>query len=192
MPEPQPEFKSLLPSNATDFERAMESIFRYNIYPVEDGKAYNPVGDAWNPERVPLHLIPYLGQNLGLTIDQNLTEAQQRMLLKCAWNLHQYAGTPHIILEAIQALGFPGASVDDGTASGTPVNGHWANFRIVLLQSMSVAEGQALIDLIEQLKPVRSVLVEIDITQAAHLWDGSILWDGSVTFGSIANSGIMT
>ena len=181
---PNVERKSLLPRTKTDFEEALEGIFQYNIYPVEDGHIYNPVLRSWDPVKIDAKLIPYLAQNLGLDIDENLTEEQQRAIICCAWDLHQYSGTPHVILEIIRALGYPGVSIREG------VQGHWANYEIVLSRPISQIDGKSMLRLIKSLSPVRSVLVGIDVTQGNILYDGAAMWDGTYTFGTITASGI--
>lgn len=177
--------RSLLPRNKTDFEVAMEAALRYNVLPIADGHKVNPILHAWDDMKVPVEHIPCLGINLGLEVDTALTEAQQRMLLMCAWNLHQYAGTPHVILEIIRALGYPGVSIEEG------VQGHWAHYSIVLNQAITVTDGQAMLKLIKGLSPVRSVLVGIDVTAAAENWDGTLDFDGAATFGFIQDSGVV-
>ena len=182
---PNDEIVSLLPSNSTAFERSIEGIARYNVLPIVDGHKENPVINAWNDEKVPTVHIPCLGINLGLEIDTALTEAQQRELLKCAWNLHQFAGTPHVILEIIRALGYPGVSINEGVMS------HWANYSIVLNQTITIIDGQAMLKLIGALSPTRSVLAGIDITAASENWDGTLNFDGVQTFGFIETSGLV-
>ena len=176
---------SLLPANRTDFEQAIEASLRYNVLPIVDGHKENPIINAWNDEKVPLANIPSMGINLGLSIDTTLTETQQRELLKCAWGLHQYAGTPHVMLEIIRALGYPGVSIAEG------VNSHWANYEIVLNKSISAVDGQAILDLIRGLSPSRSVLVGINVTAATENWDGTLDFDGTATFGTIVDSGLV-
>ena len=183
---PNENSRSLLPSNKKDFEAAVEGAFQYNIYSVEDGHIFNPILHTWNPEKIPVEFIPYLGHNLGLNIDEDLTEAQKRMLLKCAWNLHQYAGTPHVLLEIVRALGYPGVAIEEG------VLGHWANFQLIINDdTISAVDGRAIAALFESLKPTRSVLVGINISMSTVLWDGAATFDGSETFGGITTSGII-
>ena len=182
---PNEDIVSLLPSNSTAFERSIEGIARYNVLPIVDGHRENPVINAWNDEKVPYAHIPCMGINLGLEIDTALTELQQRTILKCAWNLHQFAGTPHVILEIIRALGYPGVSIDEGNAA------HWANYSIVLNQPITIIDGRAMLKLIRDLSPSRSVLVGIDITAATENWDGTLDFDGAQTFGFIETSGLV-
>ena len=154
---------SILPKNATPVELALEGAWHHNIY-----GSFNPIRDAWDPDSVPLHLIPYLGRNLGLAIDTNLSETQQRMLLKCAWNLHQYGGTQHVILEIIQALGYEGVSIEENAIDQTSGIRHWANYALIFNQPIAKVDARALFTLIEDLTPVRSWLVGADFTRATH------------------------
>lgn len=177
--------RSLLPQNKQDYEAAVEGAFQYNIYPVENRHVFNPILHTWNPAKVRLDLIAYFGHNLGLNIDDRLTETQKRNLLMCAWNIHQYAGTPHAVLEVIRALGYPGVAINEG------VQGHWANYEIVINEILTQVDGEVILRLVKDLKPTRSVLVGIDITGSNLLWDGTATFDGTHTFGYIQDSGVM-
>ena len=158
---------SILPNNATPLELSLEAIFQHNIF-----GDFHPIRDAWDPDRVPLRLIPYLGRNLGLAIDENLTEAQQRMLLKCAWNLHQYGGTQHVILEIIQALGYAGVSIEENAIDQTTGIRHWANYKLIFNQPIALVDARAIFALIKDLTPVRCWLVGADFTRATHKFGG--------------------
>ena len=185
--------RSLLPNNRKPFEAAVEGAFQYNIYPVEDGHIFDPVLTAWDPDKIPESFIPYLGQNLGLEIDDTLTEAQKRMLLRCAWNLHQYAGTPHVLLEIVRALGYSGVGIEEGESIvGAGITPHWANFQITVNdENIRETDGRVMAALFESLKPTRSVLVGINITTHTVLWDGASTFDGTETFGGTTTSGIV-
>ena len=170
MPSPETyenqEKQSILPNNATSLELALEGALRHNIYPVEDRHIYNPIRDAWDPEKIPAHLIPYMGANLGLVIDENLTETQQRMLLRCAWNLHQFGGTQHVILEIIRALGYEGVSIAEDVIDPSTGVQHWANYSLIFNSPVRTVDARAIFTYIRDLTPVRSWLVAADFTQA--------------------------
>ena len=84
---------SLLPPNATDFEKDLEVMLRENILPVDENMHIRmPILDAWNPDRIPEHLIPYLGINLSMAIDTALPVENQRELLKKSYEIHSYEG----------------------------------------------------------------------------------------------------
>ena len=182
---------SLLPPNATDFEKAIEAMISQNILPIDDnGHARMPILDAWNPDAIPEHLLPFMGLNLSLIIDASLPIEAQRDLIRNAYNLHSIEGTPQSLLNVIFALGHTGASIVEGTTDGEG-NKHWTYYSIQLNENIPIAAGRFLIQLIRNLAPARCKLVSVDVTQANQLWDGSILWDGTYSWGSIVDAGLL-
>lgn len=184
------ELISLLPPNATDFEKDLEVILRENILPVDENQhSRMPIIDAWNPETIPEHLIPYLGANFSIAIDSELSAQAQRNLLKRSYELHKIEGTPQALLDVIFALGYSGAAIieNDTDSDG---NRHWANYSISLNQNVPIIEGQILINFIKNLAPTRCTLVGVNVTQSDQLWDGSITFDGTYSWGSITDSGL--
>ena len=184
------ELISLLPPNATDFEKDLEVMLRENILPVDENMHIRmPILDAWNPDRIPEHLIPYLGINLSMAINTALPVESQRALLKGSYEIHSYEGTPQALLDVIFALGYDGAVIVEGTTDGNG-NQHWANYTICLNENISIERGQILIDLVRDLAPTRCKLVGVDVSSANQLWDGSIYFDGKHAFGNIVASGV--
>ena len=181
---------SLLPPNATEWERAVEMMLRDNILPVDENMHIRmPILDAWNPNTVPEHLIPYLGINLSMNVDTALPVESQRELLRKSYDIHSYEGTPQALLDVIFALGYDGAVIVEGA---TDENGdaHWSNYAICLNENISIDRGQILIELVKDLAPVRCRLVGVDVSSSNQLWDGSILFDGTHAFGNIVPLGV--
>lgn len=176
---------SLLPPNATQFEKDIEGMLRENILPVDENMHIRmPILDAWNPDTCPEHLLPYLGINLSMTIDTALPVLRQRELLKSSYEIHSYEGTPQALLDVIFALGYDGAVILEGTTD-TDGNQHWANYSLCLNENISIERGQILIDLVKDLAPTHCKLVGVDVSAANQLWDGSILFNGAYAFGTI-------
>ena len=184
------ELISLLPPNATDFEKDLEVMLRENILPVDENMHIRmPIRDAWNPDRIPEHLIPYLGINLSIAIDTALPVESQRELLKRSYEIHSYEGTPQALLDVIFALGYDGAVIVEG-ATDEHGQQHWANYAICLNENITIERGQIMIDLVKDLAPVHCKLVGVDVSSANQLWDGSIYFDGTHAFGNIVPLGV--
>ena len=65
-----------------------------------------PVRDAWNPERCPAHLLPWLAWALDVEhYRADWPEAVQRRAIAASWNAHAVMGTKASILRAFVALG---------------------------------------------------------------------------------------
>ena len=188
---PNEDLISLLPPGATQFEKDVEMMLRASILPVDENSHIRmPIIDAWNPDTVPVHLIPYLGINLSTIIDTGLSEAQQRELLRKSYQVHSYEGTPQALLDVIFALGYSGAVIVEGIAASPIGEDHWADYKILLNEAVPADEASALLDLVKDVAPVWCRLTGIDVSSSTQVWDGSILFDGTYNFGEVTDSGI--
>ena len=185
-------FVSLLPPNATRFEKDMEEMLWNNILPVDENMHVRmPILDAWNPDTCPAHLLPYLGINLSVDVAGVLSENQKRRLLKKSYSTHAIEGSKQSLLEVVFALGYSGAAIIENAEDAQGVQ-HWANYRVFLNQRIPISEAHALLDLIRELAPVWCKLVGVDVSSSGLLWDGSINFDGTHTFGSVIDSGLLS
>ena len=91
---------SLLPKNATDYERAMEQVsFRLTDLTVK-------IADFWNPETLPEQLIPWLGWEWSLDVwSPDWSEQTKRQMLADSMAYHQLKGTKKSVQDAVMALG---------------------------------------------------------------------------------------
>ena len=181
------DLETLLPPNATELELAVESMLRENFLPVDENLHVKmPVIDAWDPDEIPAHVIPYLGVNLSITVDVGLPEQEQRNLLKASYGIHSYEGTPQSLLDVINALGYGGAVIVEGATDPSDTTTHWAHYSICINQPITIADAQRLVDLVKDLAPIRCKLVSVDVVEAANDYDGSINYDGMHTYGQIS------
>ena len=185
------EFSTLLPPNATQFERDLEAAIREEFnFPIEaDGHRAIGIYRAMDPEECPVELLPYLAANRSIELDTTLPEPAQRELIRKSFEIHSNEGTVQSVLDVITALGYLGASIEEGE----PKHDHWAKFSIVLNASSEYAtsdaithdEGQQLIRYINDFVPLSRHLVSVDFTMGEYLWDGTISFDGVYTFGAV-------
>ena len=78
--------RSLLPPNATEFERAMEAALRQ---PIDI-----PIRKLWSSADCPLELLPYLAWALGVEDwDSDWPEAVKRAAVRDAFRIHREKGT---------------------------------------------------------------------------------------------------
>lgn len=97
----------------------------------------------------------------GIGIAHN--EAEKRGIIKRAIELHRYKGTPWAVKEAMKSVGFADATITEHVAGPAPI---WANFSVTLLNEgvgISVASVAALRKMIEEYKPQRSNLIELNM-----------------------------
>ena len=180
------ELVSILPPNSTEWERAIETILRENILPVDDnGHIKMPIIDAWNPEEIPALLAPYLGLNLSIEVDAELPETEQRSLLRGSYGIHSIEGTPQSLLNVIFALGFEGAVILEGVEDPGDNTTHWAHYAIEINESITVAQAQRMVDLVKDIAPARCKLVAVNVVGGTDLYDGTLTYDGKHTYGQI-------
>ncbi|MDZ4377999.1 MAG: phage tail protein I [Xanthomonadaceae bacterium] len=92
---------SLLPPNATQFERALEAAtLRIDAIPT-------PLRTLWDPDTISAPLLPWLAW--GLSVDEwdsTWTTAQKRAVVRASINVHQHKGTVGAMLTALAALDY--------------------------------------------------------------------------------------
>lgn len=93
---------TLLPSNATRLERALEAAAAARI------DALNaPIDTLWNAQRCPLPLLPWLAWALSVDHwDEGWTEEQKRAVVERSAKIHRLKGTRGSVEVALAALGF--------------------------------------------------------------------------------------
>jgi P2-related tail formation protein len=105
----------------------------------------------------------------GAVMDQMLTEAAQRELVKNAIPLHRFRGTPWSIKQALASLGFMQVTLLEGQSawggSSYPSNQGWAVFRVLIDlvdgQSVSIDAASTASTAVTFFKPARSWLDSI-------------------------------
>lgn len=106
------------------------------------------------------------------------TEQQKRDVIKKAIELHRYKGTPYSIKEALKAIGYYGAVIQERLVNPIYYNGdylhngsqiygpgHWADFRVIIDLGNGVGvtpqTAAAAVALINEYKNVRSRLRDV-------------------------------
>ncbi len=91
---------SLLPPNASQLERDLETTLASNY------DLSMPVGDTWNPDTCPEHLLPWLAWALSVdTWDGNWPEAVKRERLKQTIKIQQAKGTVKSVRDVVASFG---------------------------------------------------------------------------------------
>lgn len=143
---------SLLPSNATKLERAVEqATARQSNLPV-------PLRELWNPDTCPEHLLPWLAWSLSLDSWQPYWPvAVKRERIRAAVEIQRRKGTAKSVRDVVAAFGSALSLREwwQKTPKGTP-----HTFEVVLTLGAGVpntaAYQQDVIAEIERTKPVRS------------------------------------
>ena len=182
---------TLLPPSRTSSEEAVElTVARIAVA--------EPVSDTlWDPQRVPAGLLPWLAW--ALSVDDwaaDWTDDRKRRVLERSVRAHRLKGTLASVREALDVAGYPaadiiesyGASRYDGTIlydGGMTYESvdHWAEYRVVLKQPVTIAEGARIRASLERVAPARCRLKELTFETTPHPYDGSIFYDGVNSYG---------
>lgn len=186
-----PDVATLLPSNATAGERALEqATARIAAVPVMPRL-------LWNPQTCPAALLPWLAWAFRVTEwDSNWPEETQRAVIAASIPLHRIKGSYQSIIMALDAAGYPSARVVEGAPTFT-YNGavnfdgshnfgdasQWASYKVVLSAPISNSQADQVKRILADTAPARCYLTGLDFTQAAFIYDGSVKFDGTYNYG---------
>lgn len=124
-------------------------------------------------------------------------DGARRNLIKGAYELHRYKGTPWAMREIVRRLGFGevtiieglngkkhnGAIKRDGTYShGHP--SHWAHYRVIMNNPITNEQAQLLRGTLRSFAPTRCVLESLDYIAAAVRHNGKITRNGLFNRGT--------
>jgi phage tail P2-like protein len=184
--------ESLLPSNATDQERAIDlTTARVGDPPV-------PLRSLWDPETCPADLLPWLAW--GLSVDEwqpSWPEGRKRAVIAASIEVHRRKGTRAAVVQAVAAAGYGDAEVieffgrdrydntrtHNGAIDHAPAD-HWAEYRINLTRPTTIAQAAQARRLIESVAPLRSRLKVLNFAAAARLYDNTFLHNGTFSHGA--------
>lgn len=149
---------TLLPSNATAYERAMEAATaRLGDVPV-------PLRESWNPDTCPVPLLPWLASAFSVDAwNTDWTEAQKRQTIRDSVFVHRHKGTIGAVRGALASLGF-GARIQEWfkqTPAGNPYT-----YRLLLEVSQVGIDQAGMLqvqDVVASTKNLRSHLDTVDV-----------------------------
>lgn len=182
---------SILPATSTPAERAVEAaLARTDALPV-------PVRDLWNPATCPVALLPWLAW--AFSVDEwqpDWSDSAKRAVIASAVFVHRHKGTVGSILAAIVATGLPGAVLQerwgsnlhdgsflhDGSRTYASAD-HWAEYRITLLQPITLVNAQRFRALVGRIAPARCHLKALSYLESLNSYNSVIHYDGAHSHG---------
>ena len=121
----------------------------------------------------------------------------RRKLIKGAYELHRYKGTPWAMREIIRQLGFGEVEIIEGLfdkrrdgsfiRDGTYYHGDrskWAHYRVILQQAITNDQADLLRKTLHVFAPARCVLASLDYRQAALRHNGMAMRNGRFNRGT--------
>ena len=125
------------------------------------------------------------------------SDQMRRRLIKGAYELHRYKGTPWAIREIVRRLGFGEITLIEGMGNkthngeirrdGQYAHGHsdrWAHYRIILKSPITNDQAALLRRTLKAFAPARCVLAALDYQAAALRHNGLAIRDGRFNRGT--------
>ncbi|SEG44098.1 phage tail protein I [Billgrantia desiderata] len=143
--------RSLLPPNATRYERALADTAAR----VSD--VATPLRDLWNPDTCPAELLPWLAWSLGVAAWKPYwSEAIKRQRIKQAVEIHRRRGTVQSVRRVVESFG-AGVAIREWWQSEPRGIPHTFELILTVRDSNNAAElQQDIIQEVNRVKPVRS------------------------------------
>lgn len=182
---------TLLPSNGTELERAIEAVIAAML------AIDVPIDRLWSPALCPAPVLPYLAWALSVDEwDVTWSEGRMREVVAAAIEIQRHKGTPWSVRRALEVLGYGTATVIerteaarydgtisyDGTHTYAPSD-HWAEYRIVMDRPITLDQAKRVRAVLAMTAPARCHLKALDFRTAAITYDGSIRYDGTYSYG---------
>lgn len=125
------------------------------------------------------------------------SDSTRRRLIKGAYELHRYKGTPWAIREIVRRLGFGEVQIIEGmgnkrhdgeiSRSGEYAHGHsdrWAHYRIIMNQAITNDQAALLRQTLAAFAPARCILAALDYSAVALRHNGQARRDGRFNHGT--------
>ena len=125
------------------------------------------------------------------------SDQMRRRLIKGAYELHRYKGTPWAVREIVRRLGFGEVQIIEGmgnkhhngeiTRDGTYSHGHsdrWAHYRIVMNNVITNDQAALLRRTLRAFAPARCILAALDYQASTLRHNGRALRDGRFNRGT--------
>jgi phage tail P2-like protein len=103
---------SLLPPNATAFERALEDVIALRLEAL--APAIDTLRTLWTPADCPVNILPWLAWSVSVDEwESDWPEATKRSVVDGAIAIHRHKGTPWAVEQALILSGQPFARVEE-------------------------------------------------------------------------------
>jgi phage tail P2-like protein len=169
---------TLLPPNATKFERALEgSTSRVSDVPIL-------VRESWNPDTCPVELLPWLAWAFSVdSWDGSWDEATKRSVIRTAFDVQRRKGTVASVKTIRDSFGFSDGVLQEGLAAG----GTWAQYKFTFTRLLTIAQCAAAQRAIRATAPSRDQLLSFDHTSTPLYYNGAATYDGTYAHGAVIN-----
>ena len=156
------DMRSLLPSNSTQLERALEASFYDNTIV--------PLRTLYNADTCPVHLLPHLAWAWSVDRwDYRWSEATKRAAIKASYYIHAHKGTIGALRRVVEPLGYLIEIIEWFKTVPEGVPGTFALKVGVLDTGITEEMYKELERLIDDAKPVTRHLTGLDITLETRL-----------------------
>lgn len=167
---------SLLPSNATDFERALEQVTRSDMS--------SPIRYLWDTENCPEALLYVLAITLDVDEwDESWSIEAKRKTLSDAFYVHSTKGTPESIRRVLRNAGYEEIDIIEGNEDSTDENA-WATYVVNLQKPITNSQAAQVRRVLEETAPLHCECRELNFEFVQFTYNGLINYDGVYNFGA--------
>lgn len=181
---------SLLPPNATSFERSVEQVTKADLS--------SPIRFLWNYEKCPTELLYVLAITLDVDEwDERWSDEFKRKTLQEAYLVHSRKGTPDAVRRILRNAGYEEIVIQEGLNGGLRDgsivrNGltrygeemAYAKYVIWLSKTITADQAKQVRRLLDDAAPLHCELVGLNFTEALILRNGTIHRDGTYNRGT--------
>ena len=183
--------ETLLPPNASELERAMESVT------ARLGQVPLPIRALWDADTCPAHLLPWLAWAFSVDEwDPDWPEAAKRASIRDAARIQRHKGTVWAIRRVLANAGYGDARLAEGNSAlsydgaarynqqylhGNPQS--WANYRFNLSRPINRERGRAIRAMLDATAPARCHLLDLSFTDA-QFYNGDYRYNGEFAHGA--------
>lgn len=180
---------SLLPSNATSLEKAIEEVMALD-------ESFD-IRALWNVSECPEDLLYILAFTLSVDQwDETWSRNLKEQALLGAYEVHSQRGTPASIRRVFRNSGFGEIDIAEGLNikvrdGSCTYNGHfyhyweqaWAMYRVYLQQAITNEQADRLRVMLEDIAPLHTELKGLHFNVALFTHNASIVRDGQYNYG---------
>ena len=187
---------TLLPPNATEFERTLEASLLWRMLRLFQGANVDsrdmtvPAKYAWDPDKIPSALLPYLAYSFSVDVwSDTWSDATKREMIRKSYLFHSEKGTLKSVRDALDDIGETDAVIvepkDVLYNRSWVAEGHvsWAHVSILMNKVITIQEGSIIADTVDAFAPVRSVLQGVFFSKhSLNPLDRYLSYDGEINY----------
>ncbi len=165
---------SLLPCNASSFEKSIERVCKPDLS--------SPIRHLLTPRLCPLDLLHIMALTLQVdSWDESWSHEAKVHTLEDAFNVHRMRGTPASIRRVLKNAGYGDARLEEAPSSSE----NWFQYQVYMTQPITIRQAKQVAAMLNDAAPLHCELVGLNFEEVTFLYDSSIDHDGEYAYGAV-------